>query len=356
MNTDLDNFQAITENRRPRQILYYAELTEDLHRRVSEHIGGSDYSKHYGFFNWVHLSLTRPAGRPPIDYQSYWKGEDLPQNATINSLGVAEVPSGFHHFWGYVSPLRNAATLSEIENYPLDDLSDWDDSSIAAKVAKAHAHGEVTMGFVGHMYESAWQIRGYEQFLIDMIDQPAWAECLLDRIAEQNRIKCLAFARASVDMIHCCDDVANQNGTMFSSKMWRKMIHSRWAKIWQAVKEVNSKIKIWYHSDGNITDLLPDLIDAGVDILNPVQPECLDIDAIYREYGRHVTFDGLIGTQTTMPFGSPNQVRDRVREVIDKYGQNGGLILSPTHVLEPDVTVANVEAFAEACRTYGKFD
>ena len=71
----------------------------------------------------IHLSLTRPAGRPPIDYQSYWKGEDLPQNTTINFLGVAEVPSGFHHFWGYVSPLRNAATLSEIENYPLCDFS-----------------------------------------------------------------------------------------------------------------------------------------------------------------------------------------------------------------------------------------
>lgn len=89
--------------------------------------------------------------------------------------------------------------------------------------------------------------------------------------------------------------------------------------------------------------------------MNPVQPECVDIDAIYQKYGNHLTFDGTIGTQTTMPFGTPKEVKKRVREVINKYGQNGGLIVSPTHVLEPEVPLSNIEAFAEACMEYGNF-
>jgi len=122
---------------------------------------------------------------------------------------------------------------------------------------------------------------------------------------------------------------------MYSLRTWRRIIHLRWSKLWAAVKEINPSSKIFYHSDGNIIMAIPELVEAGIDILNPLQPECLDIDAIYRDYGDRLTFDGTIGTQST----------------IEKYGQNGGLIVSPTHVLEPDVPIANLEAFCEACRT-----
>jgi uroporphyrinogen decarboxylase len=356
MRTDLENFIATTEHCQPGRILYHGSFVDDLRKRVIEHIGTEDIAGYYGFSKHVFVGPRRPDDLPPLDYSKYWEGEDLPEGTTINGQGVAMVPSGFYHFWGYVSPLRHARSLKEIEEYPLEDYSQWDFSHMKEEVKAAHAEGKFVVASVGHQYESAWQIRGLEEFLIDIVERPSWAECLLERLFQQNLIKAKAAAEAGVDMLHCGDDVANQKSLMFSKETWRKLNHSRWAKVWDAAKRIHPRIRIWYHSDGNITDIIPDLIDAGLDILNPLQPECLDLDEIHRQYGHLLTFDGTIGTQSTMPWGTPEDVRHRVKEVIDKYGRNGGLIISPTHVLEPEVPLANIDALFEACREFGTFD
>jgi uroporphyrinogen decarboxylase len=355
MHTDWNDFLATTEHRRPGRILYHGGFTEDLRRRVIEHIGTEDIGGHYGFCASHYLSLKRPEGRPGPDFSQYWEGSALPEGTSINGYGVAMVPAQFYHFWGYVSPLRNATSLAEIERYPIEDVADWGASHLAGEVEAAHADGKIAIGFVGHMYETAWQIRGYEQFLLDTIERPSWAECLLQRLAESNMIKARAFARAGVDVLQCGDDVANQNAMMFSPDTWRSLIHSRWARLWRLVKELRPQARIWYHSDGNIESIVPELVEAGLDILNPVQPECLDTDAIHRRFGRRLTFDGCIGTQSTMPFGTPSDVRARVKEAIEKYGRDGGLMIAPTHVLEPEVPLANIDALFEACREYGAF-
>jgi len=356
VTTDLDNFRAITEHRRPGRVLYRAGFVEDLSRRIREHIGTDDVAGHYGFFSPAGLGPKRPEGLPPLDHSSYWEGDDLPEETTFDGHGVAMVPSGFYHFWGYVSPLRNAKSLSEIENYPLDEMDDWDWSHLDETVASAHSAGRVVAGFPGHMYETAWQIRGLEQFLEDTIERPAWAECLLERLAQQNMIRARAYARAGADLIQCGDDVASQTAMLFSPDTWRKLIHSRWARIWAEIRSVNPDCRIWYHSDGNIIDIVPDLVEAGLDILNPLQPECLDVDAIHKRYGARLSFEGTIGTQSTMPWGTADDVRARVREVIEAYGREGGLIIAPTHVLEPEVPIENVEALVDACREYGTFE
>lgn len=356
MPSDRQVFLATTAHRRPARILYHAGFTPDLQRRVQAHIGSNKrIAEYFGFAERSHLPIRRPDDVPEPDYDAYWEDEELPEGTTINRWGVAQAPSGLYHFWGYISPLRNATSLSEIENYPLDDMTKWDFSYMPERVAQAHDQGQISMGSIGHMYETAWQIRGYEQFLRDMIERPAWAECLLERLAQQNMVKAMAFARAGADWISCGDDVANQRAMTFAPQMWREMMLSRWAKVWAAIKEIHPNARIWYHSDGNISEVVPDLIEAGVDILNPLQPECLDVDALYQRYGPRLTFDGTIGTQSTMPFGTPTEVRERVRKVITKYGQNGGLIVSPTHVLEPEVPIENIEALCQACRDYGTF-
>lgn len=357
MSTDLENFLATTEHERPGRILYHAGFTEDLRQRVQAHIGaGKSIGGHYGFFGAVCPPFKQPDDLPELDYSRYWEGVELPEGATIGGNGVVSVPSGFYHFRGMIAPLRNATSISELEQFPMHDMSTWDFSGMKDAVEAAHAQGKVAGGFIGHMYESAWQIRGYEQFLMDTIDRPAWAECLLERIAAQNLIKARALADAGVDLIQTGDDVANQNAPMFSPDTWRRLIHSRWRGIWQEIKRLNPRTKIWYHSDGNVMALVADQVESGLDILNPVQPECMDVDGLYSRYRGRLTFDGLIGTQSTMPWGTPEEVRARVREVIDKYGRDGGLIIAPTHVLEPEVPLANIDALFEACREYGTFE
>ena len=352
---DLCVFRATVRHERPSRILCHAGFTDDLRRRLVAHTATEDLVEHYGMLDLAGLAIPRPEGVSPPDYAPYWEVEDLPEGTTIDGHGAARVPAGYYHFWGYVSPLRNAETLSELKDYPIETIKGWDVSDLDRQVAQRHAQGKVATGWVGHMYETAWQIRGYEPFLTDMIERPVWAECLLERLMQRNVLLATAYAEAGVDMLHCGDDVANQKAMMFAPETWRAMMLSRWRQVWQAAKAINPDCVIWYHSDGNIEAIVGDLIEAGVDILNPLQPECLDVDAVYRRYGEQVTFDGCIGTQSTMPFGSAQEVRARVREVIDKYGRHGGLILSPTHVLEPDVPLENVDALFEACHEYGTF-
>ncbi|NCO37781.1 MAG: hypothetical protein COZ06_06340 [Armatimonadetes bacterium CG_4_10_14_3_um_filter_66_18] len=356
MRTDLENFHATVEHRQPGRILCHAGFVEDLHKRVVEHIGTTDIGGHYGFPKSTGVGPKRPAELPPLDFARYWEGEELPSGTKIDGSGVAMVPSGFYHFWGYISPLRNAQSLKELEEYPIEDYSAWDCSHMRAQTEAAHAEGRYVQASVGHMYETAWQIRGYEQFLMDTIDRPAWAECLLERLFQQNLLKARAAAEAGVDVLHCGDDVASQTAPMFAMDTWRRLMLSRWAEVWSEAKRIHPDIRTFYHSDGNVTALVPELIDAGLDILNPVQPECLDVDELHRQYGHLLSFDGTIGTQSTMPWGSADDVRRRVKEVIDKYGRSGGLFVSPTHVLEPEVPLANIDALFEACREYGTFD
>lgn len=353
--SDLESFVATVSHRRPGRILAYASFTDDLKRRVMVHAGTEDLISHYGMVELGGLSIPRPEEVSPLDYTPYWKGGDLPPGTVLDEHGVAQVPAGYYHFWGYVSPLRHANTIAELESYPIEDIRGWDISGLPAQVARRHAAGKVAVGWVGHMYETAWQIRGYEQFLTDMIERPAWAECLLERLMQRNMLAATAYARAGADMIRCGDDVANQKALMFAPDMWRKMMLSRWRQVWQAVHEIRPECAIWYHSDGNVGSIVGELIEAGVGVLNPLQPECLDVDAIHRRYGDRLVLDGCIGTQSTMPFGSADDVRARVREVIDKYGRQGGLIISPTHVLEPEVPLENIDALFGACREYGTF-
>jgi Uroporphyrinogen-III decarboxylase len=111
----------------------------------------------------------------------------------------------------------------------------------------------------------------------------------------------------------------------------------------------------YYHSDGVIYDIIPDLIEIGVDVLNPIQPECMDPVKIKEMYGNRLSFWVTIGTQTAMPFGCPKEVEEKVKIMIEKVGKEGGLVIAPTHLLEPEVPWENIIAFVDAVKKYGKY-
>ena len=347
--TELERFRATVEGRRPEGILYTAGFTPDLQRRLVEHAGTEDLSGHYGLFSPVGVSPRPPAGHVAPDYGVYYAEESLPEGTTINGDGVAMIPAGFYHFARHHSPLRHAVSIEQLQAYPLPDESGWATDHMAEQVAAAHAAGRVGVGHIGHMYETSWQIRGYEEFLIDMLDRPEWAECLLDKLMRRNQVRAVAAARAGADYLNCGDDVANQNAMMFSVPLWRELMLSRWSKVWSAARQIAPDIHIWYHSDGNVLAIIEDLMAAGVTILNPVQPECMDPAQVRESYPR-LTLHGTIGTQSTMPWGTPQEVTRVVRERMETCGREGRLILGPTHVLEPEVPIENFEAYVQAAR------
>lgn len=352
--TELERFWATAGRQRPDQLLFYASFTPDLHRRVVEVVGTKDLAGHFGAFAPQGVDLKPPPGYVPPDYSRYYEDRDLPKEATINGFGVASVPAGYFHFTGFVHPLQRAESLQEIEEYPLPDLFSFESEHMASQVQEAHRQGKAAVCWIGHMYETAWQIRGYEEFLVDLLVRPEWAATLLERLCELNTHKARMAARAGVDLLRCGDDVANQKTLMFRPDVWREFMKKRWARVFAAAREEKPDIQISYHSDGNIMDIVPELIEIGVTILNPIQPECMDPLEVKRRYGDRLVLDGTIGTQSTMPWGTAEQVRETIRQRIETLGYDGGLIISPTHVLEPEVPVENVIAFYEACQQYGR--
>jgi uroporphyrinogen decarboxylase len=140
-----------------------------------------------------------------------------------------------------------------------------------------------------------------------------------------------------------------------SLPMWRKWFKPRLAKVWAAAKRINPDLLISYHTDGYVEPFIPELIEIGLDVLNPVQPECMDPAEIKSKFGNHLAFFGTIGTQTTLPFGTPDDVRREVKTRIETVGHNGGLVLAPSHLVEPDVPWENLMAFFEAAEQYGNY-
>ena len=137
-----------------------------------------------------------------------------------------------------------------------------------------------------------------------------------------------------------------------SKELWRKWLKPRLLEVITAARSIKPDIHIFYHTDGKVDPVIPELIEIGIDILNPVQPECMDVYELHREYGKYLSFWGTIGTQTTMPFGTVKEVKEVARERIEKIGRFGGLVLGPTHSLQPDVPWENIVALFEAINEY----
>ena len=163
------------------------------------------------------------------------------------------------------------------------------------------------------------------------------------------------YAATDTDILMLGDDVSTQIDMMMSPALYREQLKPRLAKIIHAAKEVKPDILIFYHGDGNLEQIVPDLIDAGVDVLNPIQPECVDPFRLKELYGDRLSFWGGIGTQTIMPFGTSEEIYQTCKDLIQKVGKGGGLGLAPTHVLEPEVPYENLEAFLKAAHTYGRY-
>jgi uroporphyrinogen decarboxylase len=199
------------------------------------------------------------------------------------------------------------------------------------------------------IWETAWYLRRMDLLMMDMAAENDKAVFLLDKITDLACFRAARYAEAGADILMLGDDLGMQRSIMMSPGMYRAWLKPRLKRVIDAAKAVKPDVLIQYHSCGYVTPLVPDLVEAGIDILNPVQPECMDVEQVFGEFRGRLSFNGTIGTQTTMPFGSPDAVRSAVRRNLALAGPRGGLFCCPTHVLEPEVPWENVEAYVEAC-------
>lgn len=256
------------------------------------------------------------------------------------------------------NPLARAETLADLQAFPFPDISaPYRVQGLDAQVSDLHARGMAAGGNLPHLggelFEAAWRLRGLENFLLDLIERPEWAHFLLDRLTELACRNAEELARAGVDVLSLDDDVGAPVTMMISPQTWQRFFKPRMARIIETARAIKPDLRIIFHSDGNFAPILPDLIDIGVNGINPLQPEHMDTQKIRARFGPRLAFWGTIGTQSTLSCASPDAIRREVALRIATLGR-AGLVLSPAYDLgEPDIPWANVAAFLEAVQAYG---
>jgi uroporphyrinogen decarboxylase len=213
----------------------------------------------------------------------------------------------------------------------------------------------------GHdLFNQLLRVRGMEEGLMDLVANPEFAEAFLERLTETIITAQEHFLNEVGDLIDIhftADDLTGQTRPLISPAVYRRLIKPRWARIIEAIKR-KTKAKILYHGCGAIGTFLPDLIEIGVDILNPVQVSAAGMDTagLKRRYGRHLSFwGGGCDTQRVLPTGSPGQVREEVRRRIRDLAPGGGFVFNPVHNIQPHIAPANVVALFEEARSYGRY-
>jgi len=256
------------------------------------------------------------------------------------------------------NPLSKAQSMAEMEDFPFPDVRQpQHDRRLQEQVDDLHARDLAAGGNLPHLggelFEAAWRLRGLANFLEDLILRPEWAHYLLERLTELACRNARALAMAGIDVLALDDDIGMPGSMMISPATWRAFFKPRMGAIIQAARSVKPDLRVLYHSDGVFTPIVGDLVEIGVNAINPLQPEHMDPASIRRQFGPELALWGTVGRQTAFSFNSPVDIRSEVQTRIETLGR-AGLILCPAYDIdEPDIPWANVEAFLTAVRELG---
>jgi len=287
---------------------------------------------------------------------------DVSADAYVDGWGsLWERRPGVIYYEVVDSPIRTA-TIADLDRYPWPDLahpSRFVGLAERAKAIRDAGYAVVALSGVSP-FEQAYMSRGVEQWLLDLAGDPGFALALLRKITDLMKasvIRLLEEAGEYIDVLVTGDDLGSQTATLISPRMYRRMIKPFHAEIYQEIKK-RTKAKVFYHSDGNIYPLLNDLIEIGIDVLNPVHVAARDMGdtaRLKREFGHRLSFCGAIDTQRVLPHGTTDDVRREVRRRIKDLAPGGGYILASVHCIQPDVPPENVCALFKEAFAAGRY-
>ena len=279
--------------------------------------------------------------------------------ASHTNNGWEEVSPG--HYKDYFGVIWNKTvdkTLGVVDNPPLKDAAfgnfkfpDADKIPVYDFIKKNNEEYPdrfhmVSIGFA--LFERVWSLVGIENLMIYLLTEREFIHELMDRITEYN-IKVIENAASiGVDCVHLGDDWGSQNSLLISSDMWKEFVKPRFHKICQAAR--NKGLLVSLHCCGKVDELFPDMIEAGVDVFDPFQPEVMDIFAIREKYKNKMAFWGGLSVQKTLPYGTPQDVKAEAKKILTELAPGGGYIFSPSHSLTGDIPVENIQAFLEVAR------
>jgi len=276
----------------------------------------------------------------------------------------------FEDEWGIVMRVGSTGRHDQWLRGPLSETEEPDASivttpppeqlafrpDLADHVRALKEAGQFTCISVTVPFKAAWHLRGLENFLMDYHLHPAFVADMYDRLVEREIPRLAKAVEAGVDLIKIVGDVAMQDRMIMGEAMWRRFDRPALKKLLDACRKADPNQYFFVHSDGDLSSILGDLVDdLGFHMVNPLQPECMDLDWVKREYGDRMVMYGCVSLQRTLPFGTPELVRREVRGLIDRYGENGGLAVAPSNVVDCDTPLDNIIAMCETVRDYSPY-
>ena len=334
--------------------------TDEVSAALQQHLGLEDDLAVYRRLQldkivWAFLDYRHdqnPGATSPPGTDSTERQERKPWGALLR-----RVQAGAAHYEEVVSsPLAGCESVSDLDRYPdWPDVSRFDYEGAAALARKASVDFAVIGPWIS-CFEIYCQMRGLEKALLDLVDQPEFVDAALDRIeAIQTEMMSRYFAAAgkSLDLVFISDDIAGQKSLLLSPNSWRQHLQPR-LKRWCDFIHAHD-FKVFYHTDGAARPLIREILDCGVDVLNPIQHACpgMDLAGLKRDFGSHVIFHGGVDNQSVLPRGTPDDVRAEVCHCLNNLGADRqGYICSSCHQVQAGTPVANILAMIEEARQF----
>ncbi len=291
--------------------------------------------------------------------------EREPHSPFIDSWGSGQLELAPGEWFPGVHPLSEATTIEDIEAYP-----GWPDTSdrtrvghvkeTARRLAGQNEYAIMATPWLLFPFERALVMQGMDVFLLNIALYPEFARALLHKITEVCKSLMGPFLEElgdNVDIIKIGDDLGTQDRLMISPKMYREILKPLHSDFIQFIKE-RTKAKIFFHTDGDVFELIDDFIEIGVDILNPIQTSAgkmSDLEGLKKRYGKNIVLCGGIDTHRVLPLGTPETVREEVRRVMKILGPGGGFMVAAVHTIMNDVPPENVVAMVDAVEEFGNY-
>ncbi|MCM8757040.1 MAG: uroporphyrinogen decarboxylase family protein [Candidatus Omnitrophica bacterium] len=287
-------------------------------------------------------------------------GPALPPGTDLWGVKRQPVAAGLARYEEIVYyPLGSCQTIDDLKRYRWPTTSFFDYQAIAQDIQQLETTGQwAIMVANGNIFETAWYMRGLDKLLLDFMTEPELAEYLLTQVADfmvDHFQKMLAAGRGRIDLAFTADDLAGQNGLLISPFLWERFIKPHHVRLNQVIH--NYGARVIYHSDGAVISLVEGLIDMGIDILQSLQFDATGMDPVYlkERFGHRLCFQGGVSVQKTLPFGTPDEVKEEVKKLISILGKGGGYILGPSHSIQAGTPPENILAMFDTALSFYPF-
>lgn len=288
-----------------------------------------------------------------------------PHSPFIDSWGSGQMEIGPDEWFPGVHPLSDAASIEDLESYPgWPDMKDPSRvahvKAAAKKLAEQNEYAIMATPWLLFPLERAFAMQGMDVFLLNLAINPEFAIALLEKTAslcKELMEPFLAEMGDQVDIIKVGDDLGTQESLLISPKMYRDILKPIHADYIDFIKQ-RTDAKVFFHTDGDVVPLIPDFIEMGIDILNPIQTSAgkmADLASLKKKFGKNILFCGGIDTHRVLPAGTQEEVRQEVKRVIEQLGENGGYMVASVHTIMNDVPPENVLAMVDAVEEFGKY-